>query len=156
MILTEQERAEILGRWVKKQREEGLGLTIEELATRIGCSKGYLSKIEKASPHSDTGRPPAPTLEFLYNLSQKLGASLATPLVELGYLKKSEADKMGTPTGTAHPIKILHYYSQLSEKDQLAAIAMVKSLWESRQRESQPEPEARPKAKPATKKSKSA
>lgn len=139
-----------LGRWVKKRREF-LGMTLEELAAQMGKTRSYISKIENATPHSNTGKPPAPTLGMLYNLSQKLSASLATPLAELGYLKKSEAE-MGTPTGTAHPIKILHYYNQLSEADQLAAIAMVKGLLESRQREAEP----KPKEKSSSKKKKSA
>lgn len=140
------------GRWVRVRREF-LGMTQEQLAAHMKKTKGYINKIENASPHTDTGKPPAPTLELLYTLSRSLGVSLATPLVELGYLKKSEAE-MGTSTGaiTAHPIKILHYYNQLSEADQETAIRMVKSLWESRQAAKEMEPKRKAQPSPEKKK----
>lgn len=130
-----------LGRWVKDRRTQ-LDLTLDELAASAKCSKGYIDKLENAALHSSARRPPHPTLEFLYKLSRALGTSIAAPLAALGYLKNKPEANM--ETSAAHPIRILHYYNQLSKEDQAIAEDMVKALWVRRKR---PEP-AKLKAKP--------
>lgn len=119
-----------LGLWVKARRIK-LGLTLEELAASVRCSKGYIHKVENAALHSSAQRPPAPTVEFLDKLARALGTSIAAPLAKLGYLKQSE---VGMETPATHPVRILHYYNELSHEDQEIAEAMVKALWTKQQR----------------------
>ena len=128
-----------LGQWVKSKREDA-GWTQEELADRVRCKKAYISKVEKATPHSVGKQAPTPTLKFLHNLSKALGTSIATPLAKLGYLK-AEAEM---ETTAAHPIRILHYYSQLSAEDRALAEDMIKALWLRRKTE-QPKVKSKPK-----------
>lgn len=136
-----------LGQWVKSQREDA-GLTQEELANRIRCKKAYISKVENASLHSVGKRAPSPTLKFLHNLSKALGTSIATPLAKLGYLRAAGADM----EISSHPIRILHYYNELSEEDQALAEEMVKALWTRRRVPHELEqPKPKPRSKPPTK-----
>lgn len=139
--------AKAFGQWIKKRRED-LGLTTEVLAASVECTKGYINKLENAAPHSSTGTPPAPTLQFLYSLSRSLGTSMATPLAKLGYLKRAEGD-----VENSHPIRILHYYNELTPEDQALAEAMVKALWMKQQRTDKQAEAAKPKPKTQKKKS---
>lgn len=132
-----------LGLWVKARRKE-LDLTLDELAKRAKCSKGYIHKVENAALHSSAKRPPAPTVEFLDRLSHALGTSIATLLVKLGYLNKAETIMESPAT---HPIRILNYYNELPEEDQEFLESIAKSLWLRRHAA----PELKPKVKPRPK-----
>lgn len=132
-----------LGQWIKTQREDA-GMTQEELADRVRCKKAYISKVENASPHSVGKRAPAPTLKFLHNLSKALGTSIATPLAKLGYLTARPDMEI-----SSHPIRILHYYNELTKEDQALAEDMVKALWTRRRVPHEAErPKVKAKSKP--------
>jgi len=74
------------GRWLKETRENK-GLTQEELGKAISSEKAYVSKLELATPHSTTGKPPMATLETLHALSKVLGVQITEPLKAYGYIK---------------------------------------------------------------------
>jgi len=129
-----------LGAWVKMKREQA-GMSQETLGDQVKRGKAFISKVEKATPHSPGGSPPSPTLDFLHKLARSFGVSIAEPLAALGYLKPGAA-----MTENSHPVRILRYYNELSPEDRLLAEEMVKALWT--QRRIKPEPDAeKPKPK---------
>jgi transcriptional regulator with XRE-family HTH domain len=62
-----------IGKRIKALRKEK-GLILEQLATRTGYTKGYLSKVEKS--------PKAPPVSTLGTIGRALGASISTLLGE--------------------------------------------------------------------------
>lgn len=113
--------AKALGQWIRKRRLELDGMNQQQLADRVenpetgkSITRSYVHKLENATPHDKSGNPPAPSLDLLYNLSRALQTSLATPLAELGYLKKAEADKMESPT--THPIRLLNLVQRTGQR----------------------------------------
>ena len=111
--------------WVLRRREAA-GFTQEELAARAGCQKAYISKLEKTSPYPIGQKPPAPTLEFLAKLARALGANITEPLMALGYLKE---ERPAEP----HIVRLLHYYRELSPREQRIAEEIIKTLWRERE-----------------------
>ncbi len=121
------------------RRREAAGFTQDELAKRSGCKKAYISKLEKTSPYPTGQKPPAPTLEFLAKLARALGANITEPLMALGYIKE---DRHAEP----HIVRLLHYYRELSDREQRIAEEIIKTLWresETKSKESDDQPKKR-------------
>lgn len=121
--------------WLLRRREAA-GFTQEELALRSGCQKAYISKLETGQ------KPPAPTLKFLAKLARALGANITEPLMALGYLKE---ERPAEP----HVVRLLHYYRELSPREQRIAEEIVKTLWREREAAEKPQESSQPKKKRA-------
>ena len=75
---------EKLGEWVRGNRK-AKGLTLEELASRAGMSKQYLSIIERAVGQPGTGNPIVPSREIITSICNALNVSPAEPFRLAGH-----------------------------------------------------------------------
>lgn len=76
--------------WMSAMRDQR-GLTLEQLEDRTGIKKQHLSVLERATPHSLTGKPVVPKRGTV----EKIAAGLAAPLNEAmsaaGYARSDES-----------------------------------------------------------------
>lgn len=76
--------AEALSRWVRERRREAR-LSQQELAERAGCSKSYISTLERGSRHSGSGGVVRPSEVFIDNLARGLGVPRDEARLQAGY-----------------------------------------------------------------------
>jgi transcriptional regulator with XRE-family HTH domain len=77
------------GVWAKKARTEA-GLSLEELATKAGISKQYLSVIERAAPQNGTNRPVIPSREVVEAIAVALDLAPEVAREVAGYSADAE------------------------------------------------------------------
>lgn len=109
-------RSTKFGETLKRWREEA-DLTQEELAARIGKTKSYISNIERAQPHPQSGAPPKPSLEVIDGLAKALGKTATAVRDAAGYgLPKREA--LPVDTDDDEDVAALFYeYDKLTKQD---------------------------------------
>lgn len=78
-----------LGPFVRERRKE-LGLTGDDLARLIGCSRGAITSIE-------IGKTRLPSPEIVEGLAREFGVSQARILYQAGYLTEYEAAVLSQP-----------------------------------------------------------
>jgi transcriptional regulator with XRE-family HTH domain len=109
------------GEWLHNKRKAA-GLSLQLVADRASVSKGYLSNLERNAPHSVTGALPRPSLETVDAIAGAIGAPIAEARLFAGYAApQHEPDPRNS--------QLLFYFSELPEDQQIAALAMVQSLW---------------------------
>lgn len=113
------------GRWLYTRRREA-GLSQEVLARRAGCSKNYISRLERAIRHPVTGAPPQPSRKIVEGIALALGVHPAEALRAAGYLPEVEVEDV--PATWA-------YYATLSSGRRAVADEVIRSLWLQDQRE---------------------
>ena len=75
---------EAFARWLKAARVRE-GLTQEELGQRAGCSKSYISTLERNAPHSLTGEPIQPDDKLVDAIADALNEPRKTARLLAGY-----------------------------------------------------------------------
>lgn len=83
--------------WMSARRQQ-LGITLDQLETKTGIKKQHLSVLERATPHSLTGKPVVPKRATVEKIAKGMGASVNAALAAAGYVsvdtEQSEADKL--------------------------------------------------------------
>ena len=81
--------AESFARWMSKRREQ-LGITLDVLEERTGIKKQHLSVLERASPHSLTGKAVVPKRPTVDKIARGLESSSDEALKAAGYAPTSD------------------------------------------------------------------
>lgn len=76
--------AETFARWMSKRRSE-LGITLDVLQERTGIKKQHLSVLERAAPHSLTGKPVIPKRMTVEKIARGLESAIHIALDAAGY-----------------------------------------------------------------------
>ena len=84
-------KLEALGNWIKQNRREK-EMSQAELGERVGCRGTYISEIERAHPHSTTGKPTRPNVELLDKMAELFGENPNIPRRLAGYSDKETND----------------------------------------------------------------
>jgi transcriptional regulator with XRE-family HTH domain len=90
-FLTMQSPAESFAKWMAERREE-LKITLDVLEERTGVRKQHLSALERAAPHSLTGKPVIPKRKTVEKIANGLGADLSEALAAAGYASVNQAN----------------------------------------------------------------
>jgi len=85
-------------------KRAALGITLDQLETRTGIKKQHLSALERAAPHSLTGKPVVPKRPTVEKIAAGLEASVADALNAAGYA-----------TATARPKSVPELIQALQE-----------------------------------------
>jgi transcriptional regulator with XRE-family HTH domain len=80
---------ERFGVWCRKNRTEQ-GLSLEDLATKAGISKQYLSVLERAAPQNGTNRPVIPSREVVEAIAVALDLAPEVAREVAGYSADAE------------------------------------------------------------------
>jgi transcriptional regulator with XRE-family HTH domain len=80
---------ERFGVWTRKHRTEQ-GLSLEDLATKAGISKQYLSVLERAAPQNGTNRPVIPSREVVEAIAVALDLAPEVAREVAGYSADAE------------------------------------------------------------------
>lgn len=86
------------GEWLKEKRVAAR-LSQEELADRAGCSKNYVSVLERRMPHPETGALPQPSRAIVTSLATALNVSLKEALSAAGYAPEPSSVTVVTSKG---------------------------------------------------------
>ncbi|HRH44694.1 MAG TPA: helix-turn-helix transcriptional regulator [Pyrinomonadaceae bacterium] len=86
-----QSPAESFALWMSKRREE-LNITLDVLEVRTGIKKQHLSVLERASPHSLTGKPVVPKRPTVEKIAKGLEAPIQEALNAAGYASTKEVE----------------------------------------------------------------
>lgn len=78
------DRAEAFAGWLFDKRRAA-DLTQEELAEASGCTKGYVSQLERATDNTRTGKPARPSEDLVTKMAKALGVTLDDALLAAGY-----------------------------------------------------------------------
>jgi len=128
------------GEWLREKRE-GAGLSLQDVADRAGVSKQYLSTIERSLPRTAKGRPPRLTEERVDAIAEAVGA----PISEARrYARLREPDSDVDP-GEAG--RLLMYFKELPAAAREAAMTMTEALWRKQHAQRRAEREAQKKPK---------
>jgi len=73
------------GRWLHNKRREAF-MSMDDLSDKSGCSKNYISVIEREIPSSRTGRPPRPSRDVAIALAKGVGGDVEYALELCGYV----------------------------------------------------------------------
>lgn len=109
------------GDWVRERRE-AIGFSQEDLARRAKISKPYVGRIERSSAHTQTSKPPAPSVQVVDRIAKALGES---PQVarDLAYGPSRPHPKQD------EEIDALFYdYKELTEADKKELRVLIDSL----------------------------
>lgn len=74
----------MFGKWLADKRRKAQ-LTQEELASRIPCSRAYISSLERNVIESKSGRPIQPSKDFIIALARALSIPSNEALTAAGY-----------------------------------------------------------------------
>lgn len=74
----------MLGQWLTDKRRRA-GLTQEELAQRVPCTRSYISSLERNVVEAKSGRPIQPSREFVQALARALGIPINEAFTAAGY-----------------------------------------------------------------------
>lgn len=72
------------GNWLATNRKRA-GLTQEELGERAGCTRGYISALERGVTESKSQRPIRPDLALVDSIARALQVSQAEARIAAGY-----------------------------------------------------------------------
>lgn len=89
----EREGVMTFGQWLYSARTAAK-FSQEELAEAAGCSKNYISALERDLPHHKTGRPSIPTPDLVRSLAIALGKSEEEAILA-AYMSDPRADVEG-------------------------------------------------------------
>lgn len=78
-------------RWMSKRRGE-LKITLDVLEEKTGIKKQHLSTLERAAPHSLTGKPVVPKRPTVEKIAKGLEAPINEALAAAGYASEIEAE----------------------------------------------------------------
>lgn len=108
------------GKWLEDQRKRAR-LTQEELGRRVGCTRAYISSLERGVTESKSGRPIQPSKEIVDAIARGLGVpqSLARQYADY-YSPVAEGDEMET--------QLLAYFRSLSPDRKHIAFGIVQLL----------------------------
>jgi hypothetical protein len=87
-LTVEDNFAERFARWMSDRRAE-LGITLDVLEERTGIKKQHLSVLERAAPHSLTGKPVIPKRPTVEKIAKGLESPLSDALEAAGYTTKN-------------------------------------------------------------------
>jgi len=73
------------GKWLVEKRES-VGLTQEEVAKKAGCSRTYITILERDSPLEGRDKPTRPSIEKVDAIATALGVPVADAREAAGYL----------------------------------------------------------------------
>lgn len=117
------------GKWLSRRRRE-LGYSQQALAQRVGCSRGYLAKLE-AGLHPDTGRPIRPGRGLVIRIARILSSPVDQVLVAAGYAPEA----VPTPNTPEEAIKAdLRADDDLTPADIDAIVAVYRQIKRSKRR----------------------
>jgi transcriptional regulator with XRE-family HTH domain len=105
-------------------------LTQQELAERVGCSKSYISTLERDVPHSGSGGSIRPSEAMVADFARALGIPLDALRLAAGY-----APLQSLVDEHADPPAINSYYAGLPPAERKAADEIIYALWLKAQRD---------------------
>lgn len=119
-ILLAMTTANTFGKWLEAQRKTA-NLTQGELARRVGCTRAYISSLEREVVESKSGRPIQPSLEIVDSIARSIGIPLPIARKAAGYY--SPADD-----ASEEEKQMLAYYQDLSPEGKSIAAALIQAL----------------------------
>ena len=122
------------GEWLKEQRLNAR-LSLEELAERVGCSRNYLSVLERNTPHHKTGALPNPSPEILRGIATGLDISprQVFEVYQRQFLTK-EGDAEPDFDPNQDDPQVMAYYNALPEPVKDDVKAQLEALYKKHQR----------------------
>lgn len=132
------------GKWLfEKRKDKHPKMSQEDLAQQAGCSRAYISLLERGEGHPKTGKPIRPEPEMIQRLANALGANYDDALRAAGYLPDSdqgievelrERVEDGQEYEENDEPTIVAYYDGLPPDDQDVLLATAKALWEKKRK----------------------
>ena len=112
---------ETLGKWLERHRKR-LSLSQEELAQRAGCTRAYISALEREVIESKAGRPIQPSVEFIESLARALGAPISEAREVAGYKAISTAEDPQRK-------RLIAIFDEMSASKQSDLLAIAETLF---------------------------
>lgn len=120
------------GKWVSSRRR-ARQWTQDVLAKRAGCTKSYISILERAAPHSSTGRSVLPDVKLVDAIASALAEA---PNEERQFIREARLLAGYAPpaeeTKPVIPAELIALYQDLAPVDRKRLIAIGKVLRDSR------------------------
>lgn len=122
---------ETFGQWLRRNRKDR-GLSQEELGKRVGRTKQYISGLERAAPHPNTGKPAQVTPDGAKLLAKHLNLPPEEAMRAAGFYP--------SPANGDDPrrLRLVAYFDGLTEEDRDRALALIESFYRHRPKTAQP------------------
>lgn len=107
--------------WLEQTRKAS-GLTQEELARRAGCTRAYISLLERAVVETSSNEPVKPSLKIVDALARSLGVPAQIPRRLAGY-HSPDAESLDQIES-----RLLAYFRELSPDRQSIIVGIAQLL----------------------------
>lgn len=111
---------ETFGKWLEAHRKHA-GLTQKELSIRAGCTRAYISLLERGIVESKTGRPIQPGRDIVDALARALGVPIPVARRAAGY---AVVEEMASEVERY----LMEYFRNLSPDGKSIAVVLLKAL----------------------------
>lgn len=114
--------AKSFGVWLFDKRRDQ-HLTQQELARLAGCTKQYISNLERNAPHPVTGALPKVSRKKLDDIAGALGVSLSEARLAAGYAPPERDQR---DVGEA---RLLGYFKEMPQESRFYLEVIAEALW---------------------------
>lgn len=116
--------AESFARWMSGRRKE-LGITLDILEEKTGIKKQHLSVLERAAPHSLTGKAVIPKRPTVQKIAKGLQSPVDEALAAAGYMAQTQS---GNSYEILDGIKLTFDEKKIPKKEQQKILDLVRVL----------------------------